>query len=186
MKACTKCGEFQPFDCFSIRVASPDGLSFKCRKCAKEYRESRKAHYAILRKASYEKNKDAERSAALSYYRSNRDQQIVRHRAYMEANADKQRQWREENRHIGRANVAKYRSALKQRIPRWLSDSERAAIKELYDRCALLRAETGEMYHVDHIYPLQGKLVSGLHVLANLQILTESENASKGNSYDPT
>ena len=37
--------------------------------------------------------------------------------------------------------------------------------------------------HVDHIIPLKGKLVSGLHVAANLQVLTETANKAKGNSF---
>lgn len=59
------------------------------------------------------------------------------------------------------------------RTPPW---SETEEIVDFYNKCP-----TG--YHVDHIVPLQGNTVSGLHVLANLQYLLASENLSKGNRY---
>lgn len=61
-----------------------------------------------------------------------------------------------------------------RRTPKW-ADLE--AIKEYYKNCK-------EGYHVDHIIPLQGKLVSGLHVENNLQYLTAYDNLSKGNKFD--
>lgn len=67
------------------------------------------------------------------------------------------------------------RRALKlQRTPKW---SEKDKILEFYLNCP-------EGYHVDHIIPLQGKLVSELHVLSNLQYLTAEQNIKKSNSFN--
>lgn len=60
------------------------------------------------------------------------------------------------------------------RVPKW---SEKEQIVEFYKNCP-------EGYHVDHIIPLKGKLVSGLHVISNLQYLTAEENIRKGNKFE--
>jgi hypothetical protein len=72
------------------------------------------------------------------------------------------------------AREAKRRACKLQRTPTW---ADIDAIKRFYIDCP-------EGYHVDHILPLQGKLVSGFHVLSNLQYLTAHENLSKSNSFD--
>lgn len=69
------------------------------------------------------------------------------------------------------ARGAKRRAQLLLRIPKW---ADTVSIKNFYDNCP-------EGYHVDHIIPLQGKTVSGFHVLNNLQYLPALENISKGN-----
>lgn len=63
-----------------------------------------------------------------------------------------------------------------KRTPKW-ADQEK--IKEIYQNCP-------EGLTVDHIIPLKGKLVSGLHVENNFQYLSVEENSSKNNKYVPS
>lgn len=66
-----------------------------------------------------------------------------------------------------------------QRTPKWANKEK---IKKVYLEAALLTAETGIKYHVDHIVPLRGKLVSGLHVENNLRAIPAKENMRKHNT----
>lgn len=85
----------------------------------------------------------------------------------------------------GQAANCRYRQAMKLlRTPSWLTKEERKQIADVYREARRLTKETGVKHVVDHIIPLRGKTVSGLHCLANLQILTEVENREKWNSYD--
>tara|TARA_R110000737_G_scaffold168443_1_gene194781 strand:- start:54 stop:599 length:546 start_codon:yes stop_codon:yes gene_type:complete len=73
-----------------------------------------------------------------------------------------------------------------QRTPAWLSGPDKNGILDLYEQSRQLTKATGEEHHVDHIIPLKGVLVSGLHVLENLQILTAVQNMQKNNSFRAT
>lgn len=77
----------------------------------------------------------------------------------------------------------KRQMTIKQATPNWLSELDDLFIKEIY-HLAVLRSELlGIDYHVDHIIPLHGKNVCGLHLPNNLQLLPASENIKKNNSH---
>jgi hypothetical protein len=77
---------------------------------------------------------------------------------------------------------AKRRAVKLNATPSWLSDSQKEEILNLYWLAQDLRVVTGGDYHVDHIVPIQGKTVCGLHVPWNLQILPADVNFAKGNN----
>lgn len=92
--------------------------------------------------------------------------------------------WRADNKHKQSTYSAKKRSDLLLRTPKWLDSQALAKIEAYYHTAHMLGMHTGEHYHVDHIVPLKGKLVSGLHVPWNLQILTKAENQRKKNKFN--
>lgn len=85
------------------------------------------------------------------------------------------------NRPLRAHHQAKRRAVKLNATPSWLSDRQKEEIQNLYWLAQDLRIVTGEDYHVDHIIPIQGKTVCGLHVPWNLQILPADVNFAKGN-----
>jgi len=85
------------------------------------------------------------------------------------------------NRGKVNAKWMKREAAKKSRTPAWLSDDEHWMIEQAYDIAAIRTKMLGISFHVDHIIPLHGKTVSGLHVPWNLQVISAKENQIKSN-----
>lgn len=114
-------------------------------------------------------------------YQSNIEKERERSRRKWFLNPEKVKatnlKWAKNNpnkfRTIIRNKNAKRRLVVKQQMPKWANQEK---IKEIY-------MNKPDGYHVDHIIPLRGKLVSGLHVENNLQYLTHIENSKKRNKF---
>jgi hypothetical protein len=107
-------------------------------------------------------NKDKIRAANKKWNTENSEYKKAKHKKYVLDYPE-----------LNRARRAKRRAVELQRTVGW---SDYLVIKMIYEDCP-------EGYEVDHIIPLQGEVVSGLHVAWNLQYLTAEENRSKGNKY---
>lgn len=95
--------------------------------------------------------------------------------------------WRNKNAarySVYMSHMASLRRAKKlKQTPKWLSESDMVAIQCKYSVCAMLNAYGVEKWEVDHIIPLQGANVSGLHTPSNLQVIPKALNRAKGNKF---
>jgi hypothetical protein len=92
---------------------------------------------------------------------------------YKERHKEYVKQWKKDNKVYYNAYLASQKERVKQATPKWADLEE---IKEFY-----MKRPAG--HHVDHIIPINGDNVSGLHVINNLQYLTEAENLKKNNKF---
>lgn len=166
-KCCSDCNELKPIAEFNRRKASPDGLCYRCRGCAKQALAAWRAQNPGAFKTWSAANDRTEYQRR--WYANNREAQPQRYAA-----------WAKANPHKKNAMIAKRRAAKKRATPAW---ANMAAIEAFYREAARLTKETGVRHEVDHIVPLQGKLVCGLHHEGNLQILSRAQNARKANKY---
>ena len=85
------------------------------------------------------------------------------------------------NPHVSRAKRALRRATLKNRTPLWFGEFDKFVMVEAAHLCELRKISTGIDWQVDHMLPLQGKEVSGLHCGINIQVIPSFLNTSKSN-----
>lgn len=161
MKTCKDCKITKPYSEFHGNKTTRDKCASYCKECHRE--RNRKS--SML----------------------NREHRLKRQRANYLADHEKSKADRREhyqrNKPMYLANYYKRQHLLTCATPRWLSKEQFSEITNIYIECKN-KCTTDQTYHVDHIVPLSGENVCGLHVPWNLQILTAEENLRKNNKHE--
>lgn len=92
--------------------------------------------------------------------------------------------WQKNNKGKVNAVTAERHASKLLRTPSWLTKEEKQRIRCYYQLSAMRTRESGIPWNVDHIIPLQGENVSGLHVPWNLQVIPASDNFKKSNNFN--
>ena len=173
MKKCIKCNQEKSLTEFNTSKRNLDGLEGKCKPCKNEYS-----------RAQYCKTKNKRLPKILEWREANRERcrEISLEWNFRNKKRCKalQKKHYQENKAVYAAKCAKYRASRLKATPLW-ADLEQ--IKRIYALCAKISEKTGIEHHVDHIIPLQGKDVCGLHVDNNLAIIPAKMNLEKSNSF---
>ena len=165
-KTCTKCKEARCLSVFHKDKNRKDGLAPWCKVCVK-------ANSAKWRSENREKDK----LSSSEYYYANRDKRL----AYQRVQGQK---YKKENPALNAASSRAYNARKCGAEPKWLSDCQKAHIKRTYKLSKLMSEIVGEQYHVDHIVPLKGENVCGLHVPWNLSVVPAEVNLKKSNTFE--
>lgn len=159
---CTKCNTEKPLFDFHKRKDTKLGVRKNCKVCVN----------ATTAK-SFSKIKDV---------KSSYDKE--RYSAIKEKRKSQVSLWQKNNKDKVNAIVAKNRASKIQRTPSWLDKYDDIVINFIYKTAKDIGDIMNMNFDVDHIVPLNGERVSGLHCPDNLQILPASVNRSKSNKWE--
>lgn len=201
VKKCSKCEEFLIIESFRKNKRYKGGHVTWCKPCEKEYhknhRSLNKKKNSDYQKAYAKKNAKKIATRKAKYYQEkkeiidaknkawaaeNPEKRKLHRDAYSTKNPDAKSSYYRENKNKFAASTRKRQAAKIKRTPSW---ANKQLIDAFYLEAKRLEELTGIKFHVDHIIPLQGELVSGLHVETNLQLLPAHENLGKSNNFDP-
>ena len=164
---CKKCNCLKDHAFFPKRTRSDKIDEYTCKECKKIYYVNwygDNREYLIAKmKNYYEVNKDKQSALAKIHYIENKEKYN-----------NSAKEWRANNPHMMTAYTRNYNLSRSKRTPIWADITE---INNFYRNCP-------EGLSVDHIHPLHGKLISGFHVVNNLQYLTRNKNSEKSNKFN--
>jgi hypothetical protein len=149
-----------------------------CLECVKE-------DWAVDNERRKEKPKtEAAKAAGKRYYEKNRQSVIARAAARPAEEKRRNRaEYKDRNVDVVRADTSVRKRRHREATPKWLTHAERMRMRDLYVQARKLTELMQERYVVDHIVPLRGEAVCGLHVPWNLRVITQEENLKKSNKH---
>ena len=159
---------------------APRKTKGSCVECLKvEWEKANTTRSDYFRK--YNKS-EAGQKAKRKYYEANKENVIAR----AQARPDEDKRRYKKNHKVSNPDMYKEMTSLRRRrfrnaTPKWLTDVHKMEIRLKYRLAIELSRLTGERHAVDHIVPLHGDTVCGLHVPWNLQVLTQKDNLLKYN-----
>jgi hypothetical protein len=160
-KTCTKCSVEQSISEFYKNKRYADGHVTWCKSCKKKHSRD---NPQIIQKWS-EENREAS-NAIKQKYAANNPEKVKASKA----------RWAKANGKKMLAKTRRYQAAKRNATPKWLTTRQIAEMEQFYINCP-------QGYEVDHVVPLQGKQVKGLHVPWNLQYMLPRPNRKKSNKY---
>lgn len=152
-----------------------------CLECVKE-------DWAVDNERRKKKPKtEAAKAAGKRYYEKNRQAVIARAAARPAEEKRRNRaDYKDRNVDLVRADTSVRKRRHREATPKWLTPAERLQMRDLYVQARKMTELTRERYVVDHIVPLRGEEVCGLHVPWNLRVITQEQNLKKSNKLvDP-
>ena len=172
--SCTECLAARRRD--YMRDWAAKNPEIKKQRAAEWYAKNREEVIERVR-ANYHKDLDKSRQRARDYAESHKEDAVQRVKKWKQDNPEKAR-FNDLRRDPVRLHAAKakYRAARRQACPPWVDDEHMARIHEIYKLRREISDRTGVVHEVDHIVPLQGKTVCGLHVWWNLRVIPREEN----------
>jgi hypothetical protein len=169
-------------------------VSGQCIECvqlqAQNWRANNPEKHKQAMQKWWENNKETHNTRVKRWQATNKEKTRLDAKTWSAANPDKvaAKAKRYRNLHPGKINAWSAASAAKRakRLPKWLTDDDKWMLAEAYALAKLRTKMFGFEWEVDHIIPLQGKRVSGLHVPTNVQVVPKVVNRAKQNTYDLT